>query len=244
MFRIRGIQLSVHFTFLLLIGYVAWQGWSSEGSTGAIVNVVSILVFFACVVLHELGHSFVARAFGVEVPRILLLPIGGMAEFSGLPRRPAHEILIALAGPAVNFALILLLSFFTPIPTWRAVISLDLAPLQLLFVMNLMMGTFNLLPVFPMDGGRVLRALLAQRLPYLQATRWAVGTGKVLGLAGILVMVFVFRHFMGAVLFLFIMIAGELEYRTVLRQETEERRWRELLDRLYVRPPESHESLP
>lgn len=234
LFRIRGIQLSVHITFLLLLAYVAWEGWSGDGAVGAIVNVVSMLAFFACVVLHELGHSFTARAFGITVPRILLLPIGGMAEFSHVPRRPSQEILIAVAGPAVNAVLAAILALIVPLPTWEQILAMDVGPLQLLLVMNIVMGTFNLLPAFPMDGGRVLRALLAIWLPYLNATAWAVGIGKVLAFAGIVVMGFVFKHAMGAILFLFIMIAGELEYRTVLRQEKEERRWREFIDRLYV----------
>lgn len=238
MFRIQGIQLSAHVTFLLLLGYVGWQGWQAEGIRGAVTYLAFVLVFFSCVVLHELGHAFIARGFGVAVPRILLLPIGGMAEFSRVPRRPAQEILIALAGPAVNFAIILVLSFFTQIPSWRQIATTDLEPLQLLFVMNLMMGCFNLLPAFPMDGGRVLRAVLAQHLRYVRATRWAVAVGKIVALAGIAVMIWLPEqpHWMGAVLFTFIMISGEMEYRAVRREEEEERQWRQVLEQWYQHP--------
>lgn len=225
MFRIRGIQLSVHFTFLLLLGYVAWEGWQAERAAGAVLSVLTVLVFFTCVVLHELGHAFTARNFGVSVPRILLLPIGGMAEFTSIPRKPAHEILIAFAGPAVNFLIILFLCLFTPIPTWNEVRNLELSDLQLLLVMNLTMGCFNLIPVFPMDGGRVFRAMLAQRFAYVDATRWAASLGKLLALLGIVLALTLPAepHKLTAVLFGFIIIAGELEYRAVVRQDRQER---------------------
>ncbi|HZP59490.1 MAG TPA: site-2 protease family protein, partial [Opitutaceae bacterium] len=109
LFRIRGIQLAVHGSFFLLLAYYAWLGWDADGMVGALWNVAMILAFFVCVVLHELGHSFTARRFGVNVPRILLMPIGGMAQFDSIPRRPRSELLITLAGPAVNFLIAALL---------------------------------------------------------------------------------------------------------------------------------------
>lgn len=241
LFRIRGIQLSAHFSFLLLLAYVGWLGWQDGGRwTGLIESVVALLVFFTCVVLHELGHSFMARAFGVNVPRITLLPIGGMAEFSSIPRRPAHEMLIAIAGPAVNFAILLALSFFTRVPSIQEVTTGELDPLQLLFVMNATMGCFNLLPAFPMDGGRVLRAALAIRLPYLRATWLAVTIAKVICVVAILAALFAFAdpRWLPAALFSFILVAGELEYRAVRRQEREEREWQEFLERVYARTAE------
>lgn len=233
LFRIRGIQLSVHFTFLLFLAYAAWAGWHDGGGIAAAgASVLTVLIFFTCVVLHELGHAFTARRFGIVVPRIVLLPIGGVAEFSSLPRRPAHEILIAVAGPAVNFVIIGLLAFFTPVPSWTELRNLDLNDLQLILLMNLAMGCFNLLPAFPMDGGRVFRAILAQHLPYVQATRWAAGIGKIvagvgIGLALILPST---PHYITAVLFGFIIVAGELEYRAVLRQERYEQQWDRWVD--------------
>ncbi|HEU5080561.1 MAG TPA: site-2 protease family protein [Opitutaceae bacterium] len=235
----RGIRLDVHVTFLAMLAYVAYDGWREQAWLGALVNILTMAAFFTCVVLHELGHSFTARAFGVKVPRILLLPIGGMAQFDSVPRRPAHEILIALAGPAVNAAIVAILAGFVELPSWRTLATADLSAWQLLLVMNIIMGTFNLLPVFPMDGGRVLRAALAAKLPYLTATRWAVNIGKVLAVCGIIVMTCVFHHMMGGILFLFILFAGELEYRHVLREETEARRWEKFLQRLYALPSES-----
>lgn len=236
LFRVRGIRLEVHFTFLAMLAYVAYDGWHETFWRGALENVGTFIAFFTCVVLHELGHSFTARAFGVNVPRILLLPIGGMAQFDSVPRRPIHEILIALAGPAVNAVIVGVLGLFVSLPPWQTLMTADLSAAQLLLVMNVVMGTFNLLPVFPMDGGRVLRAILAMRLPYLSATRWAANIGKLLALAGIVTMTFGLHHIMGGVLFLFILFAGELEYRSVLREETEARRWQRYFQRLCAVP--------
>ena len=116
LFRIRGIQLAVHVSFLLLVALVAQEGWADDRWTGLFWNVATLLVFFTCVILHELGHSFTAMRFGVGVRRILLMPIGGMAEFDSIPREPSREFLITLAGPAVNFviAAALWFAFGTP----------------------------------------------------------------------------------------------------------------------------------
>lgn len=220
LFRIRGIQLSAHSTFVLLVGFVTWEGWREAGGAGALSSMLTVVVFFTCVVLHELGHAFTARRFGVIVPRILLLPIGGMAEFNSLPRKPEQEILISLAGPAVNFFIILILLIFTDVPSWAEFRNLEVNDLQLVLLMNLVMGCFNLLPVFPMDGGRVFRALLARRLSYIEATRWAVRVGKLLGFIGIVLMISLPEnpHVLGALLFGFIIVGGELELRAIMRQ--------------------------
>ncbi len=180
--------------------------------------------FFVCVVLHELGHSLVARRFGVRVPRILLLPIGGMAEFDRIPRKPSEELLITVAGPAVNFVLVAIL---LPL-TWRGLFQSEALPeyslaslLEQLCMANLVMGTFNLLPVFPMDGGRIFRALLAMKRPYLQATRWAATVGRVLALAFAAIALLCYNQALLCALFLFIFWAGDAEYRlTRYREET------------------------
>lgn len=251
LFRVAGIQLAVHSTFLLLLGYMAWEGWTEAvaahevGYIGALINSFYIVVFFTCVVLHEFGHALAARWYGIDVPRILLLPIGGMAEFASIPRKPSQEFVIAVAGPAVNFAIIAVLLIFTPFPSehvgefFSAFFSRSADPgtevkmgwWQLLMLMNLLMGCFNLLPVFPMDGGRILRALLATRLPYPQATFAAATVAKMLASVGILLALFWFnpRHYQMAVLFGFIFFAGEAEYRMVQRREKDEQRWRQVL---------------
>ena len=230
LFRVFGIQLAVHASFVLLLVYWGYQGWQEGGWLGMAWSVGLIVLFFVCVILHELGHSLTARRFGVKVPRILLLPIGGMAEFDRIPRKPAHEMLITIAGPAVNFLLVALL---LPL-AWRGLFAGEEHAyysvgglLDQLWYANLIMGVFNLVPVFPMDGGRIFRALLATKLSYLRATWWAVMVGRVLavGLAGWAI----YRgNYMMAVLFSFIFYAGNAEYQGALRKEQEEAYWREM----------------
>jgi Zn-dependent protease len=255
LFRLFGIQLSIHSTFFLLLAYVAWGGWTDAAAEhlahpiyGALINVVALAVFFTCVVLHELGHALTARRFGVGVPRILLLPIGGMAEFDSIPRKPSSELLIALAGPAVNFVIVGVLWIVVSFPSVQieqlvrsffssagnsADIDMNLG--QELLTMNLVMGCFNLVPVFPMDGGRVLRAILATRLSYLQATFYAASLAKVLATIAVMAAVWHGRVQL-AVLFAFIFFAGEMEYRAVKRRERDDQRWRQMMADLEAAP--------
>ncbi|MBC7367736.1 MAG: hypothetical protein H7343_13155 [Undibacterium sp.] len=240
MFRIRGIQLALHASFLLLLAYVGWEGWRDGGWEGAAWSVAIIGAFFTCVVLHELGHCFTAMHFGIGVRRILLMPIGGMAEFDSIPREPPRELLMTLAGPAVNFAIAALLWVIVRSPGRWAFSSYEANAVgfaHTLLHWNLLMGTFNLVPVFPMDGGRIFRALLATRLPYLRATFWAATVGKVLAVIAALVAIFWFHAYLTAVLFAFIFFAGETEYRAVKRREIEDAHWREVMVRFYATPP-------
>ncbi|HVU25298.1 MAG TPA: site-2 protease family protein [Opitutus sp.] len=249
LFRVRGIQLAVHASFFLLLAWVANEGWQTGQAGGLFWNTLTFLAFFACVVLHELGHSFTAMHFGIGVRRILLMPIGGMAEFDAIPRQPARELLITLAGPAVNFVLAAILWFFLPdLESVRTLYSPGGFIFQLWFA-NLVMGCFNLLPAFPMDGGRIFRAILAWRMPYLRATRYAATLGKIICVLGILAAVFipaVGRHvsrLLLGVLFAFIYFAGEAEYRAVRRREIEDAHWREILAHAYGRPAQSEPPL-
>ncbi len=240
LFRVAGIRLELHVSFLLLLAYAAWTGASEAGTAGLVWVTGFFILLFTCVVAHELGHCLVARRFGVKVGRILLLPIGGMAEFDSIPRRSGQEIAIALAGPAVNFALIgLLFLVGVRFPgDWEPMeLPLNLAELgRHLVILNLVMGCFNLIPVFPMDGGRVLRAVLAWRMPYLRATWIAATLGKIFAVIGAITMIWLFEHWLGALLFLFIFVVGEMEYRAVRRREQEEARWRRVLE-YYAAPP-------
>lgn len=220
LFRLFGIELEVHATFLLLLALVGWLGWSHSGWNGAQWSLVYVGLVFVCVVLHELGHSLVARRFGVQVPRIVLLPIGGMAQFDRIPREPGRELAIALAGPAVNWVIVLALlawsdatlAFISPRPgLWS-----DL-PAALLSA-NLMLGTFNLLPAFPMDGGRVLRALLALKLRYVDATAWAARAGQIIAIGGFVVSAR-YNQPLYALLFTFVFIAAQWELEDVRRQD-------------------------
>jgi Zn-dependent protease len=240
LFKVFGIQLAVHASFVLLLAFWGYQGWQESGALGMAWSVGLIVLFFVCVILHELGHSLTARRYGINVPRIMLLPIGGMAEMDRIPRKPSQELLITVAGPAVNFLLVALL---LPL-VWRGLVrgedilvySVDGVVYQLWWA-NLIMGIFNLAPVFPMDGGRIFRALLAMRLPYLRATWWAVMVGRVLAI-GLIVWGLYTDRLMLAVLFTFILFAGNNEYQVALRREQEEAYWRELARQAVLVPPE------
>ena len=214
---VYGIQIKVHFTFLLLLLYVAVEGWMENGVPGAAFGLVFTLALFACVVLHELGHSFTARGFGIPVGQILLLPIGGVSSLSKKPQNPWQEILIAVAGPLVSVALA---AFFyqaagSPALTPRGFagagdkMELSLGTLLFwLFRTNLVLAAFNLIPAFPMDGGRVFRAVLRLFLKEPRATLLAASVGKtfavLFGLAGIfmgnmiLALVAFFLYFAGS----------------------------------------------
>jgi Zn-dependent protease len=200
LFTIRDIAIRVHITFPLILIWAALQfGFlSGAGWTGALFGVIIILLLFVIVTLHELGHSVAAQRYGVPVKQIVLLPIGGVAQLDHIPETPWHEFVIAVAGPAVNFLLAILLGALVVLPgfgfvtTAEEFMAVDNITLPLIFsyvfVYNIFLGVFNLLPAFPMDGGRILRALLATRLDYLTATRWAVRVGQtlawILGLYG------------------------------------------------------------
>ncbi len=223
LFKAFGIRVEVHFTFILLMALVAWRGWREGGWAGVGWHTSLIGLVFACVVLHELGHCLVALRFGVPISRILLLPIGGMAQFGEIPRRPVREILITLAGPMVNFLLALLIFLIFGWPNPALLMRQDYAWAQmagLLLYFNLAMSLFNLLPVFPMDGGRLLRALLAVKLSYLTATRVAVVyVAKPLALAGVLAAIGLEKNWLLAALFAFIYLGGGLEYEMLKRGE-------------------------
>ncbi len=221
LFKVRGIQVRMHITFPLILIWAAIQFGiiSRQGLTGAIFGVIVTLLLFAIVVLHELGHSFAALRYDVPVEEIVLLPIGGVAKLARIPENPRQEFIIAIAGPLVNFVLAAvlvvlgvalgpLLGFsFSPVMEFGfGDLSLT-AVFNYIFVSNLFLGLFNLLPAFPMDGGRVLRALLATRIPYARATSIAVSIGQalawVLGLWGFLqgaifVILIAFFIYMGA----------------------------------------------
>lgn len=228
LFRLFGIELEVHATFLLLLAFFAWQGWSWAAWRGATWAVVFVVLVFVCVVLHELGHSLVARRFGIRVPRILLLPIGGMAQFERIPREPGREFAIAIAGPAVSWTIAAGLYAGTG---WAApLLGVPEYAFELpgcLLTANLVLGIFNLLPAFPMDGGRMFRALLATKLPYLKATWWAARIGQGIALLGIVAALAPGLWgepmqpplWMPALLFTFIAIGADMELTAVRKQE-------------------------
>ncbi len=195
LFRVRGIDVKVHLTFVLILIWAAyrWSGDTGAGIQGALFGVVATLLLFAAVTLHELGHSFQALKYGVKVRDITLLPMGGLARMEEMPEKPKQELAIALAGPLVNFAIAALLIGLGVLLQIQAVLTLPelyrslgeanwAGLLAYLTSANLMLGLFNLIPAFPMDGGRVLRALLAMKLDYGKATAIAAKVGQGLAL--------------------------------------------------------------
>jgi Zn-dependent protease/predicted transcriptional regulator len=189
-----GIDVYVHTTFLILIAWVALAHWRmGHNAAAALEGIAFVLALFACVVLHEFGHALTARRFGIKTRDITLLPIGGLARLERMPDDPRQEFWVALAGPAVNvliasalFAVLQVTGTLTPLST------LDVASgsfLERLMIVNVFLVGFNMLPAFPMDGGRVLRAMLAIRMDYTRATQIAANIGQgmafVFGLLGL-----------------------------------------------------------
>ena len=212
--RLAGINVYVHATFLFLILFILVAYWVQGHSLAtAVSGVVFILLIFACVVLHELGHALTARRYGIRTRDIILLPIGGVARLERMPEQPRQELWVALAGPAVNvviaaglFILVRLLGFQTDI---RNVHWAGGNLLVRLMVANLWLAGFNLLPAFPMDGGRVLRAVLATRTDYTRATQIAAQVGQ--GVALLFGLVGLFTDPMLLFIALFVWMGAEAE---------------------------------
>ncbi len=184
--RIAGTEIRIHLTFLILLAWIGLAEYFSGGTAAAVDGVVFIIAIFACVVLHELGHALAARRYGIATPDITLLPIGGLARLSRIPEKPAEEIVIAIAGPLVNVAIaaiLLVLGAHLDLATVADIQKSAPGFLTRLAAVNVWLVLFNLIPAFPMDGGRVLRALLAFRLGRRKATDIAARIGQGLAFA-------------------------------------------------------------
>jgi Zn-dependent protease/CBS domain-containing protein len=181
---IAGVQVRIHLTFLLLLAFYAWIYYIDGGLQAAIAGVIFTLLIFLCVLLHEFGHAVAARTFGIRTPDITLLPIGGVARLERMPANPQQELIIAIAGPAVNvfiaIAIYLLIGGILPVREFGLVDSASGTLLDKLLAVNILLVAFNMIPAFPMDGGRVLRALLATQMRYPAATRLAARIGQVI----------------------------------------------------------------
>lgn len=207
--RIAGIQVYVHWTFLILIGYIVYSNLKQGMDTVDILwSVLFILTLFACVTLHELGHSLAARRYNIKTSNITLLPIGGVAQLESMPEKPKEELVVALAGPMVNIViggLLYPLLLFT-----GGLDDLDVTRfshhnfLPSLMVVNIWLAVFNMIPAFPMDGGRVLRALLSFKFERHLATRIAASIGQLLAIGFVFVGFFSnpFLIFIGVFIFL------------------------------------------
>ncbi|GGK18131.1 protease [Yeosuana aromativorans] len=195
---VSGIKIKVHWTFLFLILWIVFSEMKRGGNTDSILfNVALVLTVFLCVVLHELGHALTAKKFGIQTQKITLLPIGGMATMEKIPESPKQELLVTLAGPLVNIVIALLLYFIIPV---KELIQLNFTEafetfsrftlqnfLFYLFVINIALVVFNLIPAFPMDGGRLLRALLAIKINRVKATQIASTIGQFIAVLFLLI---------------------------------------------------------
>ena len=223
--RIAGIDVYMHATFLILLGwllleafltvYVAHKSTVAEAAAG----VATVLALFGCVILHELGHALTARHFGVRTLDITLLPIGGVARLENIPKVPRQELLIALAGPAVSLAIagflfgILWIVGAHAVNFQHTMIGKGATPLADLMQLNAMLAIFNLLPAFPMDGGRVLRAILSMRMPRLKATRIASILGQ--GMAALFALLGLMGQPFLLFIALFVYLGASQEYQAI-----------------------------
>jgi Zn-dependent protease len=222
---IRDIELRIHITFPLILVWAAFIFGSQTGAvSGAVFGIIAISLLFVVVALHELGHSFAAQYFGVPVKQIVLTPIGGVAQLQNMPERPIQELIIAIAGPAVNF-IIAGAMLLVALPFGSELLGLDLllngfgvlsvpAIFTYVFVYNLVLAVFNLIPAFPLDGGRIFRAGLAFFLPYARATNIAALVGRGFAILLGIYALFTFQIFM-VVIAVFIFFAGSQEARYV-----------------------------
>ncbi|WP_309387734.1 site-2 protease family protein [Cerasicoccus frondis] len=244
--RLFGIQLEIHFTFFLLFAFYVVVGHRAIGWQGSLALGIMIVLVFVSVALHELGHCLTAQRYGIKVPRIVFMAIGGMAQMASIPREPRKEMVITINGPLVNFAiaavLFAVLSIYYKDVGYVAEGSVNVlrkyvsdeyvrspySPWSLkwtsfawgLLGWNIAMGLFNLLPIFPMDGGRLLRATLAKKFTYLKATQISVWVAKLIAIAMIGYALLISHHYLLAVLLVFIWVGGdeELKYVRVIEQ--------------------------
>ena len=186
--RFTGVDLKIHVTFPLLLFWYGIQAYQYGGLSAATNIVLLVLAVFACVVFHEFGHVLMARHFGIGTRDVVLLPIGGVARLEYFPTKPRQEMLIALAGPAVTLAIIVILyalvRLFDGVGGPVTTLSVGQGFLFNLLVVNIYLLVFNLIPAFPMDGGRVLRAALASRMGFVRGTKIAATVGKSLAVVG------------------------------------------------------------
>jgi Zn-dependent protease/CBS domain-containing protein len=216
LFDVGGTAVRIHMTFFLLLAWIGAIHWARGGVPEAVDGIIFILLLFVSVVLHEFGHVIAARRYGINTPEITLLPIGGVASLERMPEKPAQEIVVALAGPLVTLLIVLVLMFVLGA-------RFDLTQMaQLEQAQSTMTGRiaaangalllFNLIPAFPMDGGRVLRALLAMPMGYTRATRIAALIGQGLALLFGFVGLFGNPLLILVAAFIFLAASGEAGY--------------------------------
>ncbi|MDD5496272.1 MAG: CBS domain-containing protein [Candidatus Omnitrophica bacterium] len=231
LFRIFGISINIHVTFLLLLLLFL---------SGGVKWLFILVAIFFFVTMHELCHSLVAKRFGITVREITLLPIGGIASMTGMPEKPLHELLISIAGPLFNIVIVLV--FYFPLKillgaeTLLHPLSTATWPLTIAYVywINLILAAFNLLPAFPMDGGRILRSILAQKVGYQKATRIAVNFGHIFALAFAYFGIVRFNIILIAIAIFIYMAASGEEMQVDVKETLKKFRVRDILSRDFL----------
>ncbi len=208
-----GIPLELHISFLFLMLFIYLVALLKLIPSVNLLTAVLITLVFATVVIHELSHSYLAKHYGIKIERIVLLPIGGVSEMEEIPKDPAQELRIALAGPVANLV-IAVISFVILIIFGTSLSTVLAGSLYYFTIINLILGLFNLLPAFPMDGGRILRAFLAERMSFIRATKLAASIGKQFAI--IMAVIGVFFNFLLILVAIFVYLGAEEEYRSVL----------------------------
>jgi Zn-dependent protease len=212
-FSVFGIPVELHITFLVLMLLIYLVAFFKIIPSINLLTAVLITLVFATVVIHELCHSYIAKRYGVKIDRIVLLPIGGLSEMEEIPKDPAQELRIALAGPVSN--LVIALVSYIVLIIFGSLLSIVLSgALYYFIIINLLLGLFNLLPAFPMDGGRILRAFLAERMSFIKATKLAASIGKQFAI--IMAVVGVFFNFLLILIAIFVYLGADAEYKSVI----------------------------
>ena len=225
---IAGIPVKIHWSFLLLVLFVLYVGFQNRlGTSGTLWFAASLGVLFFCVLLHEYGHALTARRFGVKTRDIILSPIGGMARLEKLPKKPIHEFYVAIAGPLVNMVIAIVLGLIIAVFS-STNFGLDASRLEfifngnaflkLIFWMNILLCGFNLIPAFPMDGGRILRSLLSIRLGKLRSTKIASIIGRIIAVIFLIIGV-LWSHLFLALIGMFVFFTASHEARMVRMEE-------------------------
>lgn len=215
---VGGVRIRVHISFVALIALLSVQIFQQMGLNGTLWMWSRIGLAILCFLIHELGHAFAARFLGVKVFDVVLGPFGGMARLERLPVDPRIELLIAAAGPAANLAFLTLLLPIQVLDTGTALPTggvLEWTALEFTLVIHAVMGTLNLIPAFPMDGGRILRAALSRKIGFGAATRHAVMIGRALAIASVIPAAFDHRFLAIALVGVFIWFAGSRELRSL-----------------------------
>lgn len=253
LFSYRGIPVFIHWSFGLILFYILYIAYTSHlDLLGTSWLTLTFLTFFGCVILHEFGHALMARRFGISTKDIVLTPIGGVARLLRMPKRPIQEFYVAIAGPAVNIfiAIILALLMFNSIPELiNRYDPIDINRLSIkefffiILVGNVFLALFNLLPAFPMDGGRILRALLAVRLSRKNATKWASWVGRLFALGFIAYGVYQSNYIL-VFIGIFVFMSAGMEYRQLQMEERiQSQRIEDILDpevkKVFVHQPVS-----